>query len=111
MVNMSPLLLALHRHVQTLVNQSGRMKIGGGKRKYDYMVRKLELALKICLLPILVTLTWEIPFFSATMCLKLKAYPHDVRHLLSGEVSIGLAGDTAKTEIRGDCQDDVAASE
>lgn len=50
-------------------------------------------------------------FFSATMCLKLQAYPHDARHLLSGEVNIGLAGDTAETEKRGDCQDDVAASE
>lgn len=91
-VNMSPLLLASHWHVQTLINQSGCMKIGGGKRNYDYTVRKLELALKNCLLPMLVTLTWEIPIFSATMCLKLKAYPHDVRHLLSGEVNIGLFG-------------------
>lgn len=98
-VNTSPLLLASHRHVQTLVNQSGCMKIGRGERNYDYTVRKLELA----------TLTLTI--FSATMCLKLKAYPHDERRLLSEKVNIGLAGNTAKTEKRGDGQDDVAGSE
>lgn len=109
-VNTSPLLLASHQHVQ--IDKSVRVyENGGGKRNYDYTVRKLELALKNCLLPVLVTLTWEIPIFSATMCLKLKAHPHDLRHLLSGEVNIGLAGNTAKTENRGGFQDDVAGSD